>query len=143
RTELRRKSPTSISVHRHYNRAASRGTASPTLAHRPGARRLDERGTAVQGGFVKEENVVPAEPVREWVFELTNLQFGIGDEKTELPLPEGAPVELQPGWLRNRIPIEFEGRRWDIIDRTIGQPPLSRTGTDGNALLTGELRTRC
>lgn len=84
-----------------------------------------------------------AEPARVWVFELTNLQFQIGDEKTELPLPKGAPVELQPGWLRNRISMEVEGRSWDLIDRTVGRPRLPRTETDGNAPLTGELRTPC
>jgi hypothetical protein len=91
---------------------------------------------------VNDEKIVAVEPERVWVFQLTNLQFQIGDEKTELPLPEGAPAELKPGWLRNRIPIEVEGRAWDLIDRTVGQPPLPRAETDGNALLTGELRTR-
>ena len=68
--------------------------------------------------------------------------FRIGAEKTELPLPEGAPAELQPGWLRNRISFELEGRAGEPMDRTVGQTPLPRTETDGNALLTGELRTQ-
>jgi hypothetical protein len=55
---------------------------------------------------VNDEKIVAVEPERVWVFQLTNLQFQIGDEKTELPLPEGAPVELNRvlkyGWFFHR-----------------------------------------
>ena len=45
-----------------------------------------------------------------WVFELTNLQFRFGDEKTTIPLPPGAPPGSLPGFLLNRIPFSINGR---------------------------------
>lgn len=76
-----------------------------------------------------------------WVFDLSNLDIRQGDEKTEIPLPAGAPPGSRTGFNVNRIPLVIEGREWALIDQLVGKKPLPRTEVDGKTLVSGQLST--